>query len=95
MNRISNSKYLWAFIGCSFFTGLLTSFVVIPVFEKLAQITGARFDRALLVVNLIIGFFVFRYFVWYFIARTPKAVYSDPKTTGTEQAGSGNGSTRT
>lgn len=96
---MNKPKYLWAFIGYCFLSGLVTSVVISPACAYLSKCAGAISDRTMdwiyWVINTIVGFVVFRFFVWYFVARPNMKVYSESKTALTEQAESGDGNTRT
>ena len=89
MNSHDNKpKYLWAFIGYSFFTGLLAGFVVNPVLEQVTRLVGVTSSGAkqqiFWVINMIVGFVVFRFFAWYFVARPQVPVGSESKTKSTQ-----------
>ena len=73
MMQPNKPKYLWAFIGFSFITSLLSGFLINPAIDQLAPFVGLSSPASVyylqLVINIIVGFFLFRFFVWYFIAR--------------------------
>lgn len=92
MSKCDNKpKYLWAFVGFSFFTGLLSGFVINPAIDQLAPSVGLSSNASVyslqLVINIIVGFIVFRFFVWYFITRPLAAPRADKEAQFTELGG--------
>ena len=98
MRRHDNRpKYLWAFVGYCTVAGILTYVIIDPIIEQLALVSGVPFNARVTAirsgVNLIVGFFVFRFFVWYFLVRPLGAGRPETKAELTEPAGPGDGST--
>ena len=96
-SHYNRPKYLWAFVGYCTVAGILTYVMIDPIIEKLAPVFGALFDANALaircVVNVLVGFCVFRVFVWYYIVRPLEAGRPETKVELTEPVGPGDGST--
>ena len=65
--RGSKPKFLWVYIGYLIFAGILANFVINPIMEYVNSFAGWSFRHFLyflcLTINLVAGFFVFRFIV--------------------------------
>ena len=66
-------QFLWAYIGYSIFMGIFTNLVIVPIMTHLFSFVGwpSRVLQypILLIISLVVGFFVFIFFVNHFIVR--------------------------
>lgn len=94
----NNAKYLAAFLGYSLVAGGLGGFVINPALDMLVDALELTSKGTLYLLysatNLIVGYFVFRFFVWYVFLRQQQPACRESMTRITEPAGPGDGSTR-
>ena len=95
-NRAVKPKYMWAYVGFSIVSGLLSGLVISPVIDLLALLVGLTVPASVhalrLSIEIIVGYFVFRFMAAYFIARPLAAGGTEAKAEFTEHAGLGDGS---